>query len=155
MYLREKVLIGSRAWGCISLQSETINKRANTSHRLTFLSVLRVECIELTCLMKRTTKNKVTMKSIESKSLEGIPFDLKESNSGHLCPAHFTQLSRLLKKRPIEEVEHVAEPVQFEETSPDLAPVEKTVPESQEEESATPPRGLTPTGNQERAPPQA
>ena len=104
---------------------------------LFFLVVLQVECAELHCLTKKTPKNQLKMKCIEDKNINDIPFNLKESNSGHLCPAHFTQLSRLLKKRPIEEVDDVAEPAEIKEPSLEPAPVEETIAESQEEEPAT------------------
>ena len=93
----------------------------------------------LNCVVAlRKPKNQLRMHCIEDKDIKGIPFNLKESNSGHLCPAHFTQLDRLLKKRPIEELDDVVEPAQIQEMSPEPAPVEETIPESQEEEPATP-----------------
>ena len=64
--------------------------------------------------MKRTTKIKTSMKTIEGKSLEGIPFTLKASHSSKLCSKHCLQLDRMIKrKREEEEASHVVEPAQM------------------------------------------
>ena len=133
-------------------------KQTNDPRDLTelfFLIVLQVECAELHCHTKKTPKNKLKMHCIEDKDIKGIPFDLKESNRGHLCPAHFTQLGRLLKKRPIEEVDDVAEPAQSQEMSPEPAPVEETIPESQEEVPVISLAVSRPKASKKGAPPQA
>jgi len=64
--------------------------------------------------VKRTTKIKTSMKTIEGKSLEGIPFTLKASHSSKLCSKHCLQLDRMIKrKREEEEASHVVEPAQM------------------------------------------
>jgi len=73
------------------------------------------------------------MRPIEGKQAQDIPLALKEHHDGILCDKHYLQLSKILKKRKLEEVSHVVEPAQMEERSPEPLSVAEEVPESQEE----------------------
>ena len=73
------------------------------------------------------------MRPIEGKQAQDIPLALKEHHDGILCDKHYLQLSKIVKKRKIEEVSHVVEPAQMEERSPEPLSGAEEVPESQEE----------------------